>query len=537
MTTRQWWKHKPTSIFDRLKRSYHQTVKPPQPKDDKDLLPCCMLGGKECYDEDMSIDKSFPQPRVIIVGAGIAGLSAAKRLSECGINNVIILEALSRPGGRIHTCKLGKNVVEMGAQWIKGACLCNTAYHLMCQNYELGDEIWLPDRSRGLYVTSCGVAISESCVKQGYQLYDRIKREAQLFFTDNQGQTLPHVQSYFTEQIQKHLKNVPPVEVEGVSNVLQGLMNNLRANSGTPICRLDLSQYGSAKVLPGGNVPITPGGFASILSPLLDGAQFEIKYNKPAGVVMWQKSGGVGRVSVKCCDGDDITGDYVIVTLPLGFLQAKHEFVFCPKLPPPKVDALERLGVGFLTKILLEYQEPFWISKEGGIQMAWTKKELEVRGQDWIKSIGMFEDAPGCRNVLMCTVGGEEAKYVETISDAQLVKDLTTALRTFLRDPTIPCPVRVLRSIWNTNNYFLGGGSYLPPSATVKHQIVLSSPIPQLTESVAPTLFFAGEATVPYYFNSVHGARLSGIREAHHIVRLTKMFCGPPTKESIVCQT
>ena len=49
-------------------------------------------------------------------------------------------------------------------------------------------------------------------------------------------------------------------------------------------------------------------------------------------------------------------------------------------------------------------------------------------------------------------------------------------------------------------------------------------------EPVAPILLFAGEATIPGHFSTVHGARLSGIREADRIIQLTKRFNGPPKK-------
>lgn len=49
-------------------------------------------------------------------------------------------------------------------------------------------------------------------------------------------------------------------------------------------------------------------------------------------------------------------------------------------------------------------------------------------------------------------------------------------------------------------------------------------------EAVPPILLFAGEATVPGHYSTVHGARLSGIREAERIIQLTKRYNGPPKK-------
>ncbi|XP_014669383.1 PREDICTED: spermine oxidase-like [Priapulus caudatus] len=66
---------------------------------------------------------------VVIVGAGIAGLGAAKRLVEAGITDIIILEAQDRIGGRIHSVPYGNGFIDFGAQWIHGQ-LGNPVYRL-----------------------------------------------------------------------------------------------------------------------------------------------------------------------------------------------------------------------------------------------------------------------------------------------------------------------------------------------------------------------------------------------------------------------
>lgn len=55
--------------------------------------------------------------KIIIIGAGASGVAAATKLLSNGFNDVKILEAGNRIGGRINTIPFGANVVDMGAQW------------------------------------------------------------------------------------------------------------------------------------------------------------------------------------------------------------------------------------------------------------------------------------------------------------------------------------------------------------------------------------------------------------------------------------
>ncbi|KAG7130888.1 Corticosteroid-binding protein like [Verticillium longisporum] len=59
--------------------------------------------------------------RVIIVGAGIAGLRAAAVLLEKDID-VVVVEARDRIGGRMLTAEVGKDKLDMGAAWMHGTC-------------------------------------------------------------------------------------------------------------------------------------------------------------------------------------------------------------------------------------------------------------------------------------------------------------------------------------------------------------------------------------------------------------------------------
>ncbi|GJN30561.1 hypothetical protein PR202_gb18874 [Eleusine coracana subsp. coracana] len=59
-------------------------------------------------------------PRVIIVGAGMSGISAGKRLSDAGITDLLILEATDHIGGRMHKQNFAGINVEVGANWVEG---------------------------------------------------------------------------------------------------------------------------------------------------------------------------------------------------------------------------------------------------------------------------------------------------------------------------------------------------------------------------------------------------------------------------------
>jgi monoamine oxidase len=67
---------------------------------------------------------------VVVVGGGLAGLSCAHWLLQCGVANVTLLEARERLGGRMLTVERNGRPLEMGAQWIHGGCAANTVFNL-----------------------------------------------------------------------------------------------------------------------------------------------------------------------------------------------------------------------------------------------------------------------------------------------------------------------------------------------------------------------------------------------------------------------
>jgi len=485
-----------------------------------------------CTISDAMVDPCKPEPAVVIVGAGIAGLSAAQRLFQCGISNFTILEATDRPGGRIHSCWLGDVIAEMGAQYIYGGCSANPVYNLACQEGLLNPPISRFDGTQGLFCTSEGRAVDLPVSITAYHAFRQIEQEASMLFNMGCGKEHGSLLNFLNLRIQQELQNFPEDQRYDASRVLYGLTNNLRARCGDDLSSVSADNYGSYIRIPGGSVRV-PLGFVGVLAPLLrELPDCSLKYNKPVSTIKWgtvQQQVGGPRAVVVCCDGEEYCADYVIITVSLGVLKNHADKLFCPTLPAEKVEAINSIGYGHVNKIFLDYTRPFWVWHEGGIKFAWSPDELANRS-DWTRGLSAVEEVEGSKHVMCAYVSGPEALDMEKASDEEVAEGITRVLRQFTGDASLPFPCSVLRSKWSTDPYFCGSYSYLGMQSSVGHQCDLSCPLPGPCEPSPPILLFAGEATCAGHYSTVHGARLSGIREAERIIQLTRKHGGPPPK-------
>uniref|UniRef100_A0A8C6RVG0 Spermine oxidase n=1 Tax=Nannospalax galili TaxID=1026970 RepID=A0A8C6RVG0_NANGA len=131
------------------------------------------------------------QPRVVVIGAGLAGLAAARALLEQGFTDVTVLEASSHIGGRVQSVRLGHATFELGATWIHGS-QGNPIYHLAEANGLL-EETTDGERSVGrisfyskngvaCYLTNRGRRIPKDVVEEFSDLYNEVYNLTQEFF-------------------------------------------------------------------------------------------------------------------------------------------------------------------------------------------------------------------------------------------------------------------------------------------------------------------------------------------------------------------
>ena len=204
--------------------------------------------------------------------------------------------------------------------------------------------------------------------------------------------------------------------------------------------------------------------------------------------------------SVECDDGDVLSGDAVICTLPLGVLQ-RNEVAFDPPLPDDKCRAIRRLGYGLLNKVMLAFDIQFW---DHGVQtFGYCTGEERHRGESFLFYV-YSGAAQG--NVLIALVSGDAAFAHEQRTDEECVERTLGVLRCIFhkKERSVPDPIDSFVTRWQADECAgLGSYSFIPVGASGEEYTTLGEP-------VGERLHFAGEATTRLHPATMHGAFCTG---------------------------
>ncbi|XP_040103822.1 spermine oxidase isoform X3 [Oryx dammah] len=483
------------------------------------------------------------QPRVVVIGAGLAGLAAAKALLEQGFTDVTVLEASSRIGGRVQSVKLGHATFELGATWIHGSH-GNPVYHLAEANGLL-EETTDGERSVGrislyskngvaCYLTNRGCRIPKDVVEEFSDLYNEVYNLTQEFFRHGKpvnAESQNSVGVFTREEVRNRIRDDPddPEATKRLklAMIQQYLKVESCESSSHSMDEVSLSAFGEWTEIPGAH-HVIPSGFMRVVELLAEGIPAHvIQLGKPVRCVHWDQASSRPRgpeieprdegdhnhdagegsqggeepreerqaedeqwpVVVECEDCEVIPADHVIVTVSLGVLKRQHASFFRPGLPAEKVAAIHRLGIGTTDKIFLEFEEPFWGPECNSLRFVWEDEAesctLTYPPELWYRKICGFDVLyPPERygHVLSGWICGEEALVMEKCDDEAVAEICTEMLRQFTGNPNIPKPRRILRSAWGSNPYFRGSYSYTQVGSSGADVEKLAKPLPY-TES------------------------------------------------------
>lgn len=412
--------------------------------------------------------------RIVVVGAGMAGLSAARELKAAGFD-VVVIEGRDRIGGRIYTNRSWGTPIDLGASWIhesEGNPLTAIARENAIPTV-VDDDSWR-------YFCA-----GSTCFDQKYIYSETVKLEKKIW--DRSAKISPDIS--YAEAVE---------QVVGSDNLssdqrrfIDFVLSRVEMAFGADADKFSFL-YGSNMDSLSGSDLLLPEGYDRIVLALAKG--LDIRLNTKALGVDWRKS----EPSVET-DKGSFQADAVILTLPLGVLKARH-LRFKPTLPDSKLNVIERMGFGLLDKVILSFPKVFWPKEVA--KFGYLSKQ---RGEfpellNWYK----FSGQP----ILVGFTAAAFARSLENLSDKEIVSRQMQVLRGMFGS-SVPEPSAFLLSRWARDQFALGSYSHIPVGATDADYYYLGQP-------VGP-LFFAGEATNRRFPGTVHGAFFSGIRVAKEV--------------------
>jgi monoamine oxidase len=418
--------------------------------------------------------------RILVIGAGIAGLAAAHELQRAG-HAVEVIEARERIGGRIHTSTLWQDApMDLGASWI----------HQVDGNplADLAKSIGVPTAvtryASSIGYGRSGAPFSDAEVRRIEQLQGRIER---VLSTAQDGDSDQSLQAAVEAGLA--WESLSASDRSLVELLLNSIYEHEYAGSTREMSAWWWDDDGG---FDGGDV-LFPQGFGAVPEHLAKG--LSIRLGQVVRRIAWDESG----VSVDA-GGQTLRGDRVIVSVPLGVLKA-GTIEFAPRLPAAKRRAIEALGMGVLNKCFLRFGRAFWPT-----DVDWIERVPERRGEwtEWVS----FARATG-KPVLLGFNAADFGRQIESSSDAQIVAGAMRALRG-LYGNDIPEPLGQQITRWASDPFALGSYSFNAVGVDPKLR-------EDLATSIDDRVYFAGEATSRKYFATTHGAYLTGLRAAREI--------------------
>ncbi|KAJ4834640.1 hypothetical protein Tsubulata_020208 [Turnera subulata] len=445
------------------------------------------------------IPSESPKARVIVVGAGLAGLGAARQLMRLGFK-VTVLEGRKRAGGRVYTKKMegggGGNKASASAD-LGGSVLTGTLGNplgILARQLGLGNSLHKVRDKCPLYrVDGQPVDLDvDMKVETAFnRLLDKASRLRQLMGEVSMDVSLGAALETFRQDYGD------AGEKEEINLFNWHCANLEYANAGL-LSKLSLAFWDQDDPYDmGGDHCFLPGGNGRLVQALVENVP--ILYERTVNTIRYGSDG------VQVIAGSQVfEGDMVLCTVPLGVLKS-GSIKFVPELPQRKLDGIKRLGYGLLNKVAMLFPYVFWETDLD--TFGHLTDDSSSRGEFFLfYSYATVSGGP----LLLALVAGEAAHKFESMPPTDAVTQVLQILKGIYEPKgiTVPEPIQTVCTRWGSDPFTLGSYSNVAVGASGDDYDILA-------ESVGDgRLFFAGEATTRRYPATMHGAFLSGLREA-----------------------
>jgi len=428
---------------------------------------------------------------VVVLGAGAAGLAAARVLSRAGCS-VVVLEARDRIGGRLHTREdaILPVPVELGGEFIHGTADVSFALLRAANTVAI-------DTGGASFIHADGeLREEEDPFAIVVRVLARVKELAadvsiEEFLQQLRGDdALVERERRYTRMLVEGFDAADPrlASTRAIADEWNGDESGQTARQFRPL-----------------------GGYAHLVRTLhgaLDPARVQVLLETPVRAVRWDRDGIVVTATTAAGTPLTVHARTAIVTLPVGVLQA-NSVRFEPPLPQAKQDALARLVMGSVVKLVLRFRSAFWERLSDGrcLDAAFFHRAEASFPTFWTL-------LPLRTPLLIAWAGGPKADALAGHDEAALTAaalDDLVALFGSDADPRGELEA-VYTHDWQHDPYARGAYSYVAVGGGDART--------QLAAAVDDVLFFAGEATAETSeAGTVAGALQSGERAANEALR------------------
>lgn len=437
-----------------------------------------------------------PDSKVLIFGAGISGVSAAKKLYDSGWTDFIILEGRDRVGGRMRSQSFAGVKVEVGANWIHGVDDTGSSKFRLNPIRELQQK--------------AGLAVVNDLEALAVYGPNRIDATAQTegaitnldAYNDNvEALNIPGGAG--DKSVRAALTSVgwlPSSEVDqfadwfGFDSDVGTRPNNVSSYGWSEESTFE--DFGASNYL-----VVDQRGYEYLVQYLVQSfnSTARLRFNTTVNQIEYSDNCVCAKV-LENGVAKQYCGNYGIVTFSIGVLQSRA-VAFSPALPQWKVDAINKIVFPLYLKIFVQFNETFWDTNVNFIGRVTSNPE------NYTLFIPIGSLLPTRPNVLLCILTGNTALRVAQQSVDVTKTELYAALQTMYDFRAVI--VDVLVPDWSSNALYYG--AYSSPGVGISDQTYdnLAAPV--------QSLYFSGEATSEKYIGSVHGAYLAGIATAESI--------------------
>ncbi|WP_430869166.1 flavin monoamine oxidase family protein [Demequina aurantiaca] len=423
----------------------------------------------------------------LVIGAGVAGLTAARLLTQAG-RRVVVLEARDRVGGRVWTERTDGMVTDLGASWIHGiddspVAAAAGAFGMRTVEFTVGG--YQSDSRPIAYYGPDGAKLDDAATRG--------------FVDDIHALDAALVEVIAASAVNASYRDVTDDALaalgwadDRVQRVREYLEHRSEEQYGARI--EDLAAHGLDDDQIAGDEVVFPDGYDHLPAGLADG--LDVRLEHIVSCVQWTAD-GVAVVT----DRGRFAAASAVVTVPVGVLQSK-DFDIQPPLPDPVAGALSRLAMNDFEKVFLRFPTKFWdrdvyAIRQQGPEGRWWHSWYDLTALHGTPALLTFAAGPGATG----TRGWDESRVVNSVM---------AQLRRLYGDRAV-APTSVNITDWHADPFARGSYAYMTVGSTTADHDALATPI-------GGVLHLAGEATWTDDPATVTAALLSGHRAAQNIL-------------------